>query len=309
MTIPEVLLQYYNIHNPQLNPVQPGWSALAYRVEEGDKLYFLKEYDKTRYSSQVWIEGIDQYMPTLLWLGEHSPLRGRIPRVIRTANGSYKYEDETRVYILFDWIEGTTPRDEPLTKSQLASLAEIIGSLHSFDEQIPTSTSVARENYDIPFFESLMSRAQHADENIPKEHLQVIIEKLHQLVEVASSLTALNLPHVLCHNDIHGWNVIAKGDELKLLDWEGLNFAPPEADLFMFKYERYWGRRWNEFVEVYCKVHSQLEINETAMRFFQLRRRLNDVDEFINNIVLDNENDDVIADARRALNREIQLLL
>jgi len=50
-------------------------------------------------------------------------------------------------------------------------------------------------------------------------------------------------------------------------------------------------------------------ITETAMRFFQLRRRLNDVDEFINNIVLDNESDKVIAEARPALTREIQLLL
>jgi len=44
------------------------------------------------------------------------------------------------------------------------------------------------------------------------------------------------------------------------------------------------------------------------MRFFQLRRRLNDVDEFVNNIVLDNESDDVIEEARQALIRECGLL-
>jgi len=60
-----------------------------------------------------------------------------------------------------------------------------------------------------------------------------------------------------------------------------------EADLFMFKYERYCGQRWDEFNDVYKKTHPNLEINETVMRFFQLRRRLNDVDEFVSNIVLD----------------------
>ena len=309
MTIPEVLLQHYNLYNAQLTQVQPGWSALAYRVEADHRFYFLKVYDKTRYSSQVWIEGIDQYMPTLLWLSEYTSLQGRVPHVILTTNGDYKYEDHKRVYILFDWVNGKTPRDEPLTQPQLTFLAQIIGSLHSFDEQIPPSSTIIRESYDIPFYKSLMLRAQNGDENIPREYAHVIIERLHHLLEVSQTLPSLNLPYVLCHNDIHGWNVITQGDRLVLLDWEGLRFAPREADLFMFKYERYWERRWDEFYDVYCKVHPRLEINEAAMRFFQLRRRLNDVDEFINNIVFDNESDEVIGEAKQALIREIQLLL
>ena len=102
--------------------------------------------------------------------------------------------------------------------------------------------------------------------------------------------------------------MITQGDEFVLLDWEGLSFAPREADLVMFKYERYWGRRWDEFYNVYKKTHPHLEINETAMRFFQLRRRLNDIDEFVNNIVLDNESYEVIAEAKQALVRECGLL-
>ena len=213
-----------------------------------------------------------------------------------------------RVYILFKWIDGITPCDEPLTRPQLVSLAQIIAELHKFNEQIPTSSSVIRESYDIPFYESLMLRALSSDENIPNEFLQVIIEKLHYLLEVSRSLPAMNLPYTLCHNDIHGWNVITQGDGLVLLDWEGLRFAPREADLFMFKYERYWGQRWNEFYDVYKIMHPHIDINETVMRFFQLRRRLNDIDEFINNIVLDNESDDVIEEARQALVRECGLL-
>jgi len=308
MEVNRILSQNYGIHNACLTKVQPGWSALAYSVKTVGKHYFLKVYDKTRYSSQVWIQGIDWYMPTLAWLGEQTHLRGRIPHVIPTANGNYKYEDNERLYILFNWIDGITPRDEPLTRPQFVSLAQIVAELHNFNEQIPTSSSVVRETYDIPFYKSLMLRAQSADDNIPNEYLQTIIEKLHYLLEVSRTLPAMDLPYTLCHNDIHGWNVITQGDELVLLDWEGLRFAPREADLFMFKYERYWGHRWDEFYDVYKKIHPQLEINETAMRFFQLRRRLNDVDEFINNIVLDNESDDVVEEARQLLIRECGLL-
>jgi thiamine kinase-like enzyme len=138
--------------------------------------------------------------------------------------------------------------------------------------------------------------------------LQKVAEKIHQLTEMSQMMPTLNLPYVLCHNDIHGWNVITYDDKLVLLDWEGLRLAPREADLFMFKYERYWGHRWDEFFDVYKKSHPHLEINETAMRFFQLRRRLSDVDEFVNNIVFDNESDEVKEEARRSLIRECGLL-
>ena len=308
MGIAQILSKQYNLHNTQLSEVYPGWSALAYRVEIGSERYFLKVYDKTRYTSQTWIQGIDRYMPTVVWLGKHTPLRERLPHVIPAVDGGYKYEDDKWVYILFDWIDGITPRDEPLTQPQLASLAQIIAELHCFTGQLPTSRRILHENYDIPFYDSLMSRAQNADENIPGEYLQTIIEKLHHLSEVSRTLPALNLPYTLCHNDIHGWNVITQGDRLVLLDWEGLSFAPREADLFMFKYERYWGRRWDEFYDVYKKTHPNLEINETVMRFFRFRRRLNDVDEFISNIVLDNESDEVKEEARQALIRECGLL-
>jgi len=306
--INQILHTHYNIENARLTEVQPGWSALAYRIDAGDKQYFLKEYDKARFTAQPWIQLIDRYMPTVVWLGDHTALRERIPHVTPTVGGDYKYENDERVYILFDWIEGLTPRDGSLTRPQLASLAQIISELHCFDERIPTSANIVRERYDIPFYESLMSHARHGDENIPNEYLQLIIEKLHHLSETSRTLSMQNLPFVLCHNDLHGWNVITQGDGLILLDWEGLRFAPREADLFMIKYERYWGQRWAEFYDIYKKTHSNYEINENAMRFFQLRRRLDDINEFVNHIVFDNAGDAVIAESRRALIRECGLL-
>jgi len=308
MNINQILSRQFNLHHVRATRVQPGWSALAYRIQSGDAFYFLKVYDKTRVTSQVWIQGINRYMPTVVWLGKHTSLRDRIPHVIPAADGDYKYEDAKWVYILFDWIEGETPCDKPLTRLQMAALAQIVAELHGFNRQIPTAASVISETYDIPFFDSLMTRARGADKNIPNEYLQIIIERLHYVSEVSRMMPSLNLPLVLCHNDIHGWNVITQGDKLTLLDWEGLRFAPREADLFMFKYERYWGQRWDEFYHVYTRQHPGLDINETAMRFFQLRRRLDDVNEFINSITLDNACDEVKAEAREALVRECGLL-
>jgi Ser/Thr protein kinase RdoA (MazF antagonist) len=308
-TIKQVLLSRYGVDDVKLSKVEPGWSALAYCVKTGNDLYFLKIYDKTRHSSQVWTQGIDRYIPAVVWLNKHTPQHKKIPCVIPTVTGDYKYEDDERVFILFEWVEGITPRDKPLTRTQLASLAQIVADLHSFDESLLTTSNVVCESYDIPFYESLLSRANNSDPNIPSEYLKLITQKLHQLAEISQTLPTFNLPFVLCHNDIHGWNVITQNDELILLDWEGLRFSPREADLFMFKYERYWNQRWDEFYDMYKKTHPQLELNETAMHFFRLRRRLNDIDEFVSNIVLDNESDEVIAEAKRLLVQECELLI
>ena len=308
MTIEQTLSDYYNIKNVLLTEIKPGWSALAYRVDAAGKRYFLKVFDKARHTSQFWIKAIERYMPTLMWLGEHTPLRGRLPQVILTTEGKYKCEDSESLFILFEWIDGITPCEEPLMPAQRYELAKIITELHRYDTGIPTEAHIMRENYDIPFLASLMAWAKNGNENIPLGYSRNIVEKLELLSELSSALSTLNLPYVLCHNDVHGWNVITQDNNLFLLDWEGLRFAPRESDLFVFKYGQYLGQHWEEFLGVYRKAHPHCEINETAMRFFLLRRRLDDINEFIESLTYDNTGEGAKADARRHIAIECSLL-
>ena len=68
MNIEQILVRYYRLKNVRLTEVKPGWSALAYRVDTGGERYFLKVFDMSRHTSQIWIQAIDRYMPTLIWL-------------------------------------------------------------------------------------------------------------------------------------------------------------------------------------------------------------------------------------------------
>ena len=250
MTIKQILSKFYKIPNVRITEIQPGWSALAYRVDAAGERYFLKVFDKARHTSLVWIEAIDRYMPTLMWLSEHTPLRERISRVVRTADGNYKCEDNESLYILFNWIDGVTPCDEPLIPVHRVELAKIISELHSYDIRVPTAANIVRENYSIPVIANLMPLVRNGNEYIPREYLQTIIEKLDMLSDLSNTLSTQNLPYVLCHNDVHGWNVITQGNNLFLLDWEGLRFAPRESDLFVFKHGQYLGQHWDEFLGV-----------------------------------------------------------
>ena len=60
------------------------------------------------------------------------------------------------------------------------------------------------------------------------------------------------LKYVLCHADIHGWNLlIDEEDALYIVDWDTLLFAPKERDL-MFIGAGIWDSGRTLFEEDYC---------------------------------------------------------
>jgi thiamine kinase-like enzyme len=77
---------------------------------------------------------------------------------------------------------------------------------------------------------------------------------------------------VLCHGDAHGNNVI-QGERLVLADWEDLRMAPPEADLFIYAWHPYGA----ELLKAYSAARGGYPIDSKLLRFYVLRRRLEDV--------------------------------
>ncbi|MFE6076596.1 hypothetical protein ACFVQB_19175 [Paenibacillus sp. NPDC057886] len=61
--------------------------------------------------------------------------------------------------------------------------------------------------------------------------------------------------------------------------------APVEADLMCLVDEPYYA----EFLSIYQKNHKNFAINPDALQFYQVRRKLEDVWEFIENFYLTNK--------------------
>ena len=301
-----VLAREYRIFPDRLTGMIPGWAAQAYRVQAGDKLFFLKAFDKSRPSSRAWMEAIDRYMPAVVWLSENTNLGGRMSRPLLTRDGQYKCEDDAYVYVLFEYIDGVAPRDTPLTRAQRRALAQIMADLHCIAlEDFPLPTEGIVETFDVPFHDSLLLKLQEG--GYASTYNDLITDRLHELRELSREVSTLGLPFVLCHTDVHGWNLIQSG-RLVLIDWEGLKFSPAEADLFSFAHERYLCQHWDEFWAIYGKARPGCRVNETAMRFFRLRRRLEDIDDFLNRLFYDNLSGREREDALQSLIRECELL-
>lgn len=284
-----ILQQYYQITAKSIDSQQGGWSALAYQVTTASDRYFLKIYEKSAVATAAWTAHIDDYMPILVWLNETTRLKGRIPRPLLTIDGNFKVEDEQRIYILFDYIDGMTIAEHDLTDGQVVELARIIAELHAFGADIPYPTSQIREDFAVPFCAKLKHLIDQDHTDYPADLMAILTPHLEKLAHYANRTEALAAqmkaacPDMrLCHTDAHGWNLM-QSQNLMLIDWEGLKLAPVEADLFMF-YDKPF---WDLFLSTYREKHEGFAISADVMNFYLYRRKLEDIWEFIDRILHD----------------------
>jgi Ser/Thr protein kinase RdoA (MazF antagonist) len=287
-----IVEEQYGIQDAHVSLQQGGWAARAYKVTARDRTFFLKMYEKSRASTPKWTALIDAYVPIMMWLIEHSGLRGKMPVPVPTRQGEYKCEDGAGIYLLYAYIEGDTIGEQELTEKQVAQLAEIIAELHRYGENIPVDTQSIREDFAIPFLSRLRNVLGKGYDLIPGDAKSVItphLEQLYALMDRVGGLSA-SLKNgrgrmALCHTDLHNWNLMQSGGQLILIDWEGLKLAPVEADLMFLVDKPYYP----QFSGIYEKRHRSFAINPDALAFYQGRRKLEDIWEFLEQLVFDSQ--------------------
>ncbi len=308
----QMLHKEYGIQARSFQELPAGWSASAWKVHSDCGDYFLKVYDKHKPSTKSWVARIDSYMPVVLWLHENTELRTKMTAPIFARDGAYKKEDAAFLYMVFPFIEGSTIGSETLRPEQTREIAKIISDLHFYGAEIPVPTNSLSETFDISFCMTLTERLKNIeDADHLKEMLIPYTAMLSQAIETlqktASLLQNSKMRYSLCHTDIHGWNLI-QSEHLILIDWEGLKLAPVEADLFSFTETFFYDYAWEDFMAVYQTAHRDYQINMDVMRFYRLRRRLEDIYEFIESILFDDFSRDDINRPLRHLKQECELL-
>lgn len=309
--IKTALQDHYNIEITTVSPQQGGWAALAYKVCSSKRTYFLKVYEKSRASTPKWTALIDKYVPIMVWLRHNSGLKSKIPVPLPTKNGEYKCEDEHGIYLLYEYIDGETVGVKDLSADQVCQLSDIIAELHSHGEELPLETDAVKENYHVPYCQQLSDLLDKEYRNLPDElkeaiepHIRPIKGLVHTIEVLSARLKASNLRMALCHTDIHNWNLMQSDRQLILIDWEGLRLAPVEADLMFVVDEPYF----EEFAAIYRKSHNNFEINPDALQFYKGRRELEDIWEFIEQLLFDEQDDQQRAGTLKSLKETLSRL-
>jgi thiamine kinase-like enzyme len=287
----EIINKAYQLSVIDISQQQGGWASLAFKVKNTEnKKYFLKVYEKARASTQKLTKYINYYMPVIDWLNEHSDLNNKIIQPIKTVTGEYKYEDSCNIYLLTNYIEGTTIGEKGLSPNQVQQLADIISELHSFTKKdIPLNLEVITEDFDVSFSNKIQELLLNADtlkddiKAVLLPYLDNIYKSLEQLLNYSERLKKQKLNFVLCHRDIHHWNLRQASQNLVLIDWEGLNVAPPEADICLLHNQPYF----KTFYTLYKKRHPDYILNQDVLLFYKHKRKLEDIFEFIEQLQFD----------------------
>lgn len=111
-----------------------------------------------------------------------------------------------------------------------------------------------------------------------------------------------NIRLALCHTDIPPWNMMQSGQQLVLIDWEGLKLAPVEADMMFLVDEPFF----ESFIRIYRKRHPDYAVDADALQFYQGRRKLEDILEFLEQLVYDGQDAPATEETLAHLNEELR---
>ena len=288
--ISKILKVHYDIESVKIQLQQGGWASLAYKVFNEEQSYFLKVYEKNRASTPKLTDRIDEYVPIIKWVACNSELKGKVPVPLLTREGKYKCQDDYGIYLLYDYIDGETIGNRALTGKQVRQLSEIIANLHLYGEEIPIETSSVKEDFHIPFLQLFKNTFEVRNKFIADDIREVISPYTKQINDFVNTLQKLanylknsELRMALCHTDLHYWNLMQAQNQLMLIDWEGLKLAPVEADLMFLQDKPYY----EEFLRIYRRTHEKFEVNPISLDFYKGRRKLEDIGEFLEQLLFD----------------------
>ncbi len=293
--IKETIKKNYNVTAKEIIEIEGGWSAKAYVINAYRKKYFLKVYMKSNKNYREWTKNIDVYAPIMNLLSEQKEFEKRISKVKLTVDGKYKVELKDCTIMLYEFINGVTIRNNDLDDFQKAELGQIIGILHKQDVGNFFDLAPITEDYNVWFCQEILNVLLKTTK-VPKDISHLVEQNKVELIQLVENTTLLanaiklrEVENVLCHTDIHGWNLM-QGDRLCLIDWEGIKLAPREADLFGIKGENWLSGCYNIVMKEYRKYHPDYEMDMQLYEFYMYRRMAEDIWASLERLIYDDIN-------------------
>lgn len=149
---------------------------------------------------------------------------------------------------IYPFLEGKTLSYDDLSQEHQAEIAQDLRSMHDVKLPQPVSALLPAEPFD-RFQESARSLMRKAKEYIGTDILlerlqEVVLSKwdvIDRTIENGYRLSQYCKHHaydlVVCHADIHPFNIMQTATNLAMIDWDGIMLAPRERDLMFYQQE------------------------------------------------------------------------
>jgi len=277
-------------------PLGADFNTAVYRVTATDKIdYFLK------------LRSGDFCEPSVL-VPHHLKqigLQNIIPPIATKTDECWTNLDAFKV-ALYPYIDGRNAVDSQISEQQWQKFGDAVKKLHSADIPESIISNVPKEIFSLKCCQTVRLFLERIENEVFDEAVaaklaallksknKIILDLIKRTEELGAKLQNQSLQHVLCHADMHGWNLLIDQDNhLYLIDWDTLILAPKERDL-MFIGAGIWNSGYTPTEEesLFYKGYGQANINQDALCYYRFSRILQDIAEYCEYIFLSNEGGD-----------------
>lgn len=217
-------------------------------------------------------------------------VRQTIP-ALPTQQGQLWADLDPYKVIVYPFVEGHNGFEVNLSDQQRIEFGTVLKKLHTVAIPATITDGVPREDFSPQWREivkSFLARSKDEEfvEPVARELAVFLTRKHNETLRLVrqTELRALLLKErtaefVLCHGDIHGWNLLIDGDNrLYMVDWDTLIFAPKERDLMFVGCGLGGnGHTLEKEEELFYQGYGQTGVNPVALAYYRYERIVEDI--------------------------------
>lgn len=237
---------------------------------------------------------------------------------IATRSGQLWADLEAYWVTVSPFIDGRNGVEAGLTDQQWIELGQTLKAIHTARMPSGLIERIQRETYSpqwrdiVRQFQTEIESATYSDPvsaemaAFLKAKREIISRLVGQAERLAAILRARALPFVLCHADIHAWNVLISADgALYVVDWDTLTYAPKERDL-MFVGGGLYGSRRSPEEALFYQGYGETQIDIVALAYYRHERIVQDIAAYCEQILLTEGESQDRAEGLRQLTSQFQ---
>ncbi|GJM41473.1 MAG: spectinomycin phosphotransferase [Ardenticatenaceae bacterium] len=207
--------------------------------------------------------------------------------------------------MLYPFINGRDAFDVPLTDAQWRQFGAALKRVHTAVLPQTVATSIPRECFS-PKWRQIVTKFM---QQIPKQSFnepvahkmaaflnekQAVVSRLVAYTEQLAQLVQKRpSQHVICHSDIHAWNILVSHDDaLYIVDWDDPIFAPKERDLMFIGAGI--GNIWNTPRErkLFYAGYGSTQVDQDILAYYRAERIIQDIAVYCEQIFFSDEGGD-----------------
>lgn len=279
----------FKINTMRFLPLGADFNTAVYRLETQHKTsFFLKLRRKVFHESSVLVP---KYLADCGFPWVIAPI-AKGHKQLWTKLADFKA-------ILYPYVEGVNGVAKPLSEPQWHAFGSATKALHTTEFPSHIAKSIPKETFSAQTAKALKQTLKHLEKMKSTdtvalalgEFLQtqekILLKLIHHTTLLAQTLRLASLDVVLCHADIHPWNLlIDQNDRLYIIDWDTLIYAPKERDLmFIGAGIADTGLSESEEKALFYQGYGDTHINHNALAYYRVERILQDIAEYCEHIL------------------------